>query len=580
MKTKNRIIRSILVPLTALCLGMNLSAQPASIADLFLYKEYVDGVHTIPYRLFIPEDYDENILYPVMLTLHTSYGCGTDNNAQLMEGKVATIWADPGNQAEHPCIVVSPQLPCGVSFTSSPYSEFVMNILDTVINTYSIDTNRQYVTGISLGSFGAWGFIGEYPERFAAAIPMSGGQAVPDADLCKNVSIWAFHAQGDGVVGVASTRSAVNKVAQADRSVVYTHQYYRERINLSDDALLSQVESHSDLLYTEYEGMSHFIWEYSYRRPLLIKWVFDQYRCLRDTNAIRISNFNQYKRISGTDTLKWESNYPDHNVEIWFSSNDGRSWQEVSHTKDNDGIFLFNTEDYEDCAVGLIKILLKDEDEHVLSYSLSENFAINNSENGEPFLHLSSLITKTATIREDSIYLNMKIGDPESDILSVEIFYQPDTETGDILCESFTFDPDTIELKRLFTLYDKEYATEAVIKVVVSDGEHSVTRSTPTFKNSNGIGHPEAAELKTGKKITTSVYPNPTYGPITINLDEPPENELMTSIYNSQGQLILMRSFQNNSKADINLTDLPDGMFLLEIIVDGIIERQKVLLTR
>jgi len=40
---------------------------------------------------------------------------------------------------------------------------------------YHIDTNRIYVTGLSLGGFGAWDQITQNPSLYAAAVPLSGG---------------------------------------------------------------------------------------------------------------------------------------------------------------------------------------------------------------------------------------------------------------------------------------------------------------------------------------------------------------------------------------------------------------------
>jgi predicted peptidase len=38
----------------------------------------------------------------------------------------------------------------------------------------AIDENRRYVTGLSMGGYGSWHFIGTRPEMFAAAIPVCG----------------------------------------------------------------------------------------------------------------------------------------------------------------------------------------------------------------------------------------------------------------------------------------------------------------------------------------------------------------------------------------------------------------------
>ncbi len=52
-----------------------------------------------------------------------------------------------------------------------------------------VDGNRMYLTGLSLGGFGAWEYALRYPNRFAAVAPIAGGyifqsEEVP-GDICK-----------------------------------------------------------------------------------------------------------------------------------------------------------------------------------------------------------------------------------------------------------------------------------------------------------------------------------------------------------------------------------------------------------
>lgn len=70
-----------------------------------------------------------------------------------------------------PCIVISPQVPDGAWWDS----EILDALIDHILETYPIDSNRIYVTGLSMGGYGTWDVITKYPERFAAAIPICGG---------------------------------------------------------------------------------------------------------------------------------------------------------------------------------------------------------------------------------------------------------------------------------------------------------------------------------------------------------------------------------------------------------------------
>src|SRR5690606_10849573 len=76
-----------------------------SIANQFLSFNY-DGM---PYRLFVPKDYDPSKSYPLVLFLHGGGERGTDNEKQLLANDGAIIWAAPENQAKHPSFVLAPQ---------------------------------------------------------------------------------------------------------------------------------------------------------------------------------------------------------------------------------------------------------------------------------------------------------------------------------------------------------------------------------------------------------------------------------------------------------------------------------------
>jgi predicted peptidase len=79
-------------------------------------------------------------------------------------------------------------------------------LLDQIQGEYSIDPFRVYLTGLSMGGFGAWEFALRYPTRFAAIVPVSGGyregsHVVPE-NICdlKDVPIWVFHGGRDTIV--------------------------------------------------------------------------------------------------------------------------------------------------------------------------------------------------------------------------------------------------------------------------------------------------------------------------------------------------------------------------------------------
>ena len=222
---------------------------------------------TLPYRLFVPRDYNAGTKYPLVLFHHGGGGRGNDNLANL-EGPCPLEWADPENQAKHPCFIVAPQIPKHAEqdvqsvHDGRPPRTGVMEvhiqtmheILDRLENEFSIDTRREYVTGLSMGGECTWMSLIERPDRFAAAVPICAGDKVislPPAELGQRFSrfpLWIFHGDDDQIISVEDSRKLVKALQDAG----------------------------GEPKYTEYSGVNHASWLLAYRDPDLIAWLFAQ----------------------------------------------------------------------------------------------------------------------------------------------------------------------------------------------------------------------------------------------------------------------------------------------------------------
>lgn len=63
----------------------------------------------MPYRLFLPPNYDPQKKYPLLFTFHGAGSRGDDNLKQLRPWVAG--WMDKQIQDEHPCIILMPQCP-------------------------------------------------------------------------------------------------------------------------------------------------------------------------------------------------------------------------------------------------------------------------------------------------------------------------------------------------------------------------------------------------------------------------------------------------------------------------------------
>lgn len=249
----------------ALCLSLILvsSISCASLAsereDILVAKVYQSsGGKKLPYRLFIPENYDRQKKYPLVLYLHGGGGLGTDNLQQISGGNSFLIgmFTKAENQAKFPCFVVAPQshdegwVKGSDHRTPGKQLKLVFELLESLQMNYSIDHERLYVAGQSLGGFGTFAIINERPDLFAAAVPLCGGGDESKAGRIAHVALWAFHGEKDEAVPVERSRQMIAAIKRAK----------------------------GQPKYTEYSGEGHTIWTKVATEPELLPWMFAQRR--------------------------------------------------------------------------------------------------------------------------------------------------------------------------------------------------------------------------------------------------------------------------------------------------------------
>ena len=225
----------------------------------------------MPYRLLLPEDYRKETRYPVVLFFHGAGERGTNNTAQLTHG--TKLFLQPAVRAQFPCIVIAPQCPEGEQWVDMPWSAdsgtqpdkpssamtLALEILASVQKEFSVDPDRIYVTGLSMGGFATWDLITRYPDRFAAAAPVCGGGDTTIASRAAKVLVWTFHSSDDSAVKVKRTRDMVDGMRAAGGKPIYF----------------------------EYSGLGHNSWDKAYSEAELLPWMFSQHRGKPDAYALQ-----------------------------------------------------------------------------------------------------------------------------------------------------------------------------------------------------------------------------------------------------------------------------------------------------
>ncbi|GAB3335818.1 hypothetical protein GCM10027299_45180 [Larkinella ripae] len=208
---------------------------------------------TLAYRLLKPEGYDSTQRYPLLVSLHGGAGYGTDNIRQLASWEIQRL-TEPENRKKYPAFILAPQCSRGTSWGGLPHlvprDTIVFALLNALEQEFSIDSNRRYVVGGSLGGYGTWHFIGTRPGMFAAAMPVCGAGDPALSRNMTNVAVWAFHGEKDRNVPVEGSRKVIQAIQQAG----------------------------GHPRYTEFPGVGHYLTPGLDATPGILDWLFAQRR--------------------------------------------------------------------------------------------------------------------------------------------------------------------------------------------------------------------------------------------------------------------------------------------------------------
>jgi predicted peptidase len=194
------------------------------------------------YLLYLPDDYEKQASWPVLLFLHGSGERGDDLALVKKHGPPKLI----ASGQKFPFIVVSPQCPKGKSW--EPFE--LTALLDDVSEHYKVDPDRVYVTGLSMGGYGTWSLAMYTPGRFAAIVPICGGGDPMMTRRLRNLPIWVFHGAKDPAVPLERSEKMVEALKKNGNEVQFT---------VYPDAL-------------------HDSWTETYDNPKLYEWLLQQHR--------------------------------------------------------------------------------------------------------------------------------------------------------------------------------------------------------------------------------------------------------------------------------------------------------------
>lgn len=213
------------------------------------------------YLLALPPDYtaDPTHRWPLLLFLHGAAERGTDLWALTRYGPPKLLLGSPPlspaeQEVTHTLhasfIVLAPQCPQFEVWDDVA----LLNLLDQVQTELRIDRARIYLSGLSMGGFGAWSLGLRHPQRFAAIAPVCGGGRISDVlnsgrqhpDALRRLGVWAFHGAKDRVVPLEESERMVEALQHAGVA---------------------------DVKLTAYPEAEHDAWTPTYANPDLYAWL-------------------------------------------------------------------------------------------------------------------------------------------------------------------------------------------------------------------------------------------------------------------------------------------------------------------
>ncbi len=218
----------------------------------------MDGV-TYRFQVYLPEDWrrDDGRQWPIILFLHGRGERGSEGMWQTQIGLPAEVRDHP---ERWPFVIVMPQCPLPDHWTDPRMLEMAMAALDQESEEFRGDPERTYLTGLSMGGYGAWELARLHPHRWAAiAIAASGifwsyepdrwqEAATLPAEYARAVGrtpVWLFHGGDDPVVSPRQSE-------------------------LMFDAFKA-AGGHIRLWV--YQGLQHDCWTRAYNEPELPRWL-------------------------------------------------------------------------------------------------------------------------------------------------------------------------------------------------------------------------------------------------------------------------------------------------------------------
>lgn len=246
------------------------------LSEIFTKQNFTtDGGFSLPYRMYIPKNYDCGEYYPLLVVLHGAGERGTDNEVQIscnIDGLFGFDYSPAWNS-----IVIVPQCPEDSQWVETPWEDgnyrisevpesvplrAVVDLIKELRENYNIDDRRIYVTGLSMGGFGTWDLLARHGGLFAAGMPVCGGGDPTKSRILSEIPIRTFHGLLDTTVPTEGTREMYAAISAEGKGRIY---------------------------YKEYEDVGHDAWNRAYGDINNQNWLFSKKKPIHRERTFEIN---------------------------------------------------------------------------------------------------------------------------------------------------------------------------------------------------------------------------------------------------------------------------------------------------
>lgn len=198
------------------------------VAEAVNYKGYIykSGDDVMCFRFKEPKSVIVDKKYPLIVFLHGSGDGGMDNSSHMFRSLIESVEKYVGDD----CYVFMPQGNKKLDWTQEGgknanmgMSDIYNACLDQLLSKYDIDEDKVYITGMSMGGNGTIYQAYNYPDKYAAAMPLCGyfpDQVFADYNVLKDIPIWISHSKNDPTVAWDNSVRLYDKLVEVGNTDV------------------------------------------------------------------------------------------------------------------------------------------------------------------------------------------------------------------------------------------------------------------------------------------------------------------------------------------------------------------------